>query len=434
MDPTRYDGGHKAIAQGELELPRPWIKKYEFNVEVLDIIVGGTSAIDAGFGFSIQSHEQAEKYLRGYGFNFENPIEQAELSGHYHEALNFIRKNFLQPDNPEGLKLDVPRRLLELTDVRDLFLMASHAFPGQTSDTSGHQLRQWACSILKVMHTIAHIDQDIRTSTFSDVQKQIFDRFYKHIHRDSDDKLFLGEKAEDPFKVHLVAFETKPKKSRDSILVKLLHKPENVAEDIFDRVGVRFITQSKIDALRVVKYLKEHRIIMPPNIKPSRSRNTLINVQELKAKSAEMIANIESSDMDETTFVQTLEATAGETSKDGKNAHTSEFYRAIQFTCRQLIKLKSPLYDQIKEAKAFSKDKTLPEDLIKALERIEIKYLPREVRFFYPFEIQVVDRQSAIENEKGKSAHSEYKKSQIQTAMTRVMGSLASGPGGVNPV
>ena len=92
------------------------------------------------------------------------------------------------------------------------------------------------------------------------------------------------------------------------------------------------------------------------------------------------------------------------------------------------------VYDQIKEAKAFSKDKTLPEDLIKALERIEIKYLPREVRFFYPFEIQVVDRQSAIENEKGKSAHSEYKKSQIQTAMTRVMGSLANGPGGVNPV
>ena len=50
--------------------------------------------------------------------------------------------------------------------------------------------------------------------------------------------------------------------------------------------------------------------------------------------------------------------------------------------------------------------------------------IAREIRFFYPFEVQLMDRQSYDENERGRSAHSEYKKSQIQTAMRRVMGNL----------
>ena len=54
-----------------------------------------------------------------------------------------------------------------------------------------------------------------------------------------------------------------------------------------------------------------------------------------------------------------------------------------------------------------------------------MKYLQREVRFFYPFEVQVVDQHSNEENEKGRSAHSEYKRAQVQTALRRVMGSLA---------
>src|SRR3954454_4063 len=152
--------------------------------------------------------------------------------------------------------------------------MVSLNYTGQTSDTYGQALRNWACSLLKVMHTIAHIDKDVRTPYFTDIQKQIFDRFYKLIHRDSEAQLFLGERTDDPLRIDLVAFETKPKKSRDSIILKLLHKPENVAEDIFDRVGIRFTTHTRLGALRVVKSLKDKMIVMPPNIKPSRSRNT----------------------------------------------------------------------------------------------------------------------------------------------------------------
>ena len=411
--------------------------KYDFRWDVLDVIVHGKSSIDATTGFQIQSSAEADRFIESYGYHLENPIENAEVLGNFHEAINFVRKYFLQPDNPNGLKLEIPRKILELSDVRDLFLMASLQYPAQQADTQGHLLRSWACALLKVMHTIAHIDKDLRSPYFSDIQQQIFDRFYKVIHRDPAGRLYLGEKDDDPLRVDLVVFETKPKKSRDSIILKLLHKPENVAEDIFDRVGIRFITHTPVDALRVIKYLKDKMIVMPPNIKPSRSRNTLIDMERFQERLRGLLARADRGEIDEAGLTAELNACILQGSDNKENPHSSEFYRAIQFTCRQLIKLQNPLYNELRELKQIAKSNaqaggaaSAPDTdsrlsaMLASLDRIDLKYVQREVRFFYPYEVQVMDRQSAEENEKGRSAHSEYKKAQIQTALRRVMGSL----------
>ncbi|MGZ3708732.1 MAG: TIGR04552 family protein [Bdellovibrionota bacterium] len=275
------------------------------------------------------------------------------------------------------------------------------------------------------MHTIAHVDKDLRTPYFSDIQKQIFDRFYRLIHRDADGALYLGERDDDPQRVNLVAFETKPKKARDSIILKLLHKPENVAEDIFDRVGIRLITETPLGALRVIKVLKDRMVVMPPNIKPSRSRNTLVDLDDFRAQLGDLLARAERDEFDEQQLLRQLEPAAHVPAVNPENPHSSEFYRAIQFTCRQLIKLRNPLYEEIKEIKGQAKGKSIPEELARAIDRVDFKNVQREIRFFYPFEVQVVDVKSNEENEKGRSAHSEYKKAQLQTALKRVMGSLA---------
>jgi uncharacterized protein (TIGR04562 family) len=398
--------------------------KYDFRADVLDVIISGKSTIDSPTAFQVLNMEEANLFIQSYGYDLENPIEKAEILGNYHEALNFIRKNFLHPENPDGLRLEIPRKILELTDVRELFLMVSLNYPGQNADTQGHALRNWACSLLKVMHTIAHIDKDVRTPYFADIQTQIFDRFYKLIHRDPEGQLYLGEKDDDPARVNLVAFETKPKKSRDSIILKLLHKPENVAEDIFDRVGIRFITPSLLDALRVVKYLKDKMVIMPPNIKPSRSRNTLIQIDDFRAKLADLLPRADRQEISEKDLLVQLENAVHPPTVNPDNPHSSEFYRAIQFTCRQLIKLQNPLYVDLKELKNSVKAKPIDDDLLKTIDRINLKHIQREIRFFYPFEVQVVDKLSSEENERGRSAHSQYKRAQVITALNRVMGSL----------
>jgi uncharacterized protein (TIGR04562 family) len=396
--------------------------KYDLHWDVLDVIISGKSTIDALHGFQLQNMDEADRFLQSYGYDLDDPIERAEVMGNFHEALNFVRKHFLQPENPDGLKLEIPRKIMELSDIRELFLMASMAHPGQTHDAGGQTLRNWACTLLKVMHTIAHIDKDLRSSYFSDIQQQIFDRFYKVIHRTPDGQLFLGESESDPLRVDLIAFETKPKKSRDSTILKLLHKPENVAEDIFDRVGIRFVTITRLGALRVVKYLKDKMIIMPPNIKPSRSRNTLIDLDVFRTQLGDGLARAELGQLDEAGLLEELHGACVPPMVNPDNPHSSEFYRAIQFTSRQLIKLKNPLYEDVRELKALVRQKGAQEDLAKTVDRIDLKYVQREIRFFYPFEVQVVDSRSAEENEKGRSAHSEYKKAQVQTALKRVMG------------
>jgi uncharacterized protein (TIGR04562 family) len=398
--------------------------KYDFRWDVLDVIVSGKSSLDSLHGFQIASVDEADRFIQSYGYDLDNPIERAEIMGCFHEALNFVRTHFLQPENPDGLKLEIPRKILELADVRELFLMASLTHPGQSDEATGQALRRWACSLLKIMHTIAHIDKDLRSSYFSDIQQQIFDRFYKLIHRTDSGQLYIGEGEADPLRVDLVAFETKPKKSRESTLLKLLHKPENVAEDIFDRVGIRFVTVTRLGALRVVKALNDKRVVMPPNIKPSRSRNTLVDLDAFRQGLDEATARFEGGAPNEEGFAEALHSACVPPAVSQDNPHSSEFYRAIQFTARQLIKLKNPVYNDVRELKALVKQKGAQEELAKLVDRLDLKYLTKEIRFFYPFEVQVVDIKSAEENERGRSAHSAYKKAQVQTALKRVMGAF----------
>jgi uncharacterized protein (TIGR04562 family) len=401
-------------------------KQNDFRWDVFDIIIGGKSSIDSREGFSVANADDADRFLLSYGFDLSNPIESAEALGHFHEAVNFIRRYFIAPENPEGLRIEIPRKILELTNVRDLFLFASYNAPGQQRDSSGMQLKNWSCSVLKVMHTIAHVDQDLRVGYFADIQKQILDRFYRLTHRDENGALYFGHGPEDDAKIPLMEFQTKPKKSRDSTLLKLLHKPENVAEDIFDRVGIRFVTTKAIDALRMVKYLKDQMVVMPPNIKPSRSRNTLIDLDSFRTELTTALQRLDAGEYSETQAQAAIEAAARPPIVSPDNPHTSEFYRSIQFTCRQLIKLRNPLYADLKELKAAAKkDMSCSEDISKLVDKIDLKNLQRDVRFFYPYEIQVVDIQNHEQNERGRSAHSEYKKAQLQTAMRRVMGALA---------
>ncbi len=400
-------------------------RQYDFRWDVLDIIIGGKSSIDSHEGFQVTTYEDADRFLMSYGFDISNPIEAAECIGHFHEALNFIRRYFLAPENPDGLILEIPRKILELTNIQDLFLYASFAAPGQQRDTYGIFLKNWSCSILKIMHTITHIDQDLRVGYFAEIQKQILDRFYRLIQRDEHGALYFGQGPDDPGKIPLIEFQTKPKKSRDSTLLKLLHKPENVADDIFDRVGIRFVTTKAIDALRMVDYLKEQMVVMPPNIKPSRSRNTLIDLESFRTALTEAVRALDSGEMTEEMFQKVVEDAARPPVVAPDNPHSSEFYRSIQFTCRQLIKLRNPLYADLKELKAVARKDTSGEDVPKMVDKLDLKNLQRDIRFFYPYEVQVVDIHSHEQNEQGRSSHSDYKKAQLQTAMRRVMGALA---------
>lgn len=393
-----------------------YLESYLFNWETLHVVCSGKSSLDAkNYLTEMWGGDQAYDFLMGYGFDLKNPVESAELFGNFHEALQFIKRYFLKEGNPEGLELSVPSFLYAITDISELFLMAM----GHGKNKVSLEDALWAGVILKVMHTILHADKDLRYRYYSVIQQQIFDRFYKYVVRDENNQLMMKNEA--GFTIPLVDFQTKAKKTRESILIKLLHKQENVAEELFDRIGVRFVTESKLDAVRVIRFLVANYVVMINNIKPSRSQNTLVDMDLLKRKMYPLLKSTLRETWGEERFHQELSKLVDTCvpKAAGTNKHSSHEYRAIHFTGRQLIKYRNPFMGQFSEVrKASLSDPENP--LAKQILALDTSPIARDVRFFYPFEVQITDRESHLKNTQGEASHEEYKKSQVKSAMRRI--------------
>jgi uncharacterized protein (TIGR04562 family) len=404
-------------------MERPsFLSKYLFDWESMDVIVGGQSALDSkNFVKSLNDSSEVIDFLKGYGLDISDPVSRAELFGSFQEALQFIKRYFLKEGGADGLDLSIPNSIYMITDVEQLFLMATSQSKYEKSD------RQWAEIVLKVMHTILHVDKDLRSNYFNVIQTQIFDRIYKHIYRE-DNKLQLGESDN---AIELIDFEAKSKKTRESVVIKLLHKAENVAEELFDRVGVRFVTKNRFDVLRVVRFLIEQNVVIPHNIKPSRSVNTMVDLGMFKKRYQKTLRRAIRESLPEEKFLSLLEqeilnCSFGQSSEDERNTHRSSDYQSIQFTCRQLIRYKNPFISEFTEvrrlAKSFHEEKE--NELSKKILALDMSLISRDIRFFYPYEIQIVDEQAHITNTEGDASHQEYKKSQLQSAMKRLFAPL----------
>jgi uncharacterized protein (TIGR04562 family) len=394
-----------------------YLSEYGFNWETLDVVCSGKSSLDAtNYLTELSNKDQVSNFLYGYGFDITDPVESAELFGIFQEAIQFIKRYFLKEGNPDGLDLRVPNYLFSITNISELFLAAT----GHSSFKLKMDEQLWAGVVLKVMHTLLHTDKDLRYRYYSTIQQQIFDRFYKFIHRDEENRLFL--KSEQGISIPLQDFQTKAKKTRDSIVIKLLHKQENVAEELFDRIGVRLITHNKLDALRVIKFLHRNHVIMINNIKPSRSQNTLVDLGMLRIKIYSLYKDAIRNQMAEEIFYEKLNAliemcTPVKVQQDNK--HTFNEYRAIHFTGRQLIKYRNPFmasFNEVRKQALSNKENPLSQSLL----HLDTSAISRDIRFFYPFEVQITDIASHIKNSKGEASHAEYKKSQLKSAMKRI--------------
>lgn len=405
-------------------MPRPdYLKNYRFNFETFDIMASGTSSLDArNYLSAFSARADALNFLNGYGYDLEDPIQNAEMFGNFQEAMQFIKRYFLKEGNPEGLDYNIPNVFYTITDVSELLLIATKKMDEKVTDEESI----WASIILKVMHTILHLDKDIRYQYFTTIQTQIFDRFYRYLVRE-DNQLYM-ENEDKSLKIPIVEFETKSKKSRESIIIKLLHKKENVAEELFDRIGIRFVTKNKVDCLRLMNFLHQHYIIIVNNIKPSRSQNSLINLETFKVAHRKLTKDVLRENISEAQYLERLDAIAEQSGRDfvTDNDHTSKNYAAIHFTCRQLIKYRNPFYREFLTVKKFAKKTDKESEITKKLLSIDTSSIARDIRFFYPYEVQITDEKSHKENSYGKASHGEYKKSQLVSAMHRLFKDLLS--------
>ncbi|NVJ59475.1 MAG: TIGR04552 family protein [Gammaproteobacteria bacterium] len=328
----------------------------------IKIALEGRSFIDIK-RIHIDDFDEANDFLNSYGFDMDDPNDRSELFDLKQEAQLLIEEELLKPSEK------IPDKILDISDVRQLLLDASQPRLRQHA--------QWCGGLLKVIHTLAHSYSYLNDVYHRAIREQILQRFQPHI-KETANGVELGD-------VELVKFEMRPEKTRRSVAMKLLHKAENVSADIFDWIGIRFITKSKAQVLDVLAYLRNHYLIAYANLKPSRTRNTLLDLDWLKmqTRAGHSIEQIK----------QTIEsqpypslATAA-----SDNPFSSIAYHSIQFTCRQ---------------------------------RIKIEQSSQSLRFFFPFEIQIMDKVSYDNVRQGLASHAAYKERQRQLIRQRVLAFL----------
>jgi len=358
-----------------------------FPYELIDVVLSNKSFIDIN-RLSIETYEEAHDYLKNYGYDLDNPSHAEQVRSILGEAKSFIQTYLLE--DPEGLTptLVMPPAIMWEDDARNFLVMASEKTRSIT--------QRWACAVLRVAHTITHAENDLAKYFFQGITKQIFSRFMAHLHVTNKNEYYLGRGRN---QIRLKLFEMKSEKTKESLIMKLLHKRENVTADVFDRIGVRIVTNDKLDVLLVLKYLAENHVIAFANIKPSRTRNNLIDINRflegLVRFREEDISGWSEEEVRE--FFKPYLVFDREKAREQEdiirenNPYSSTQYTSIQLTARQLITIQDP----------FS---------------INTSY-----KFFFPFEIQILDHDSFVESRTGRASHDEYKKSQIISVRRRVL-------------
>lgn len=388
---------------------------------VLDVLIGGQSSIDMP-EMRVPTMEEASAFIKAYGYDTADPGDQRMMHGVLIEALSLIEKKLLTPKEwNRGIR--PPEEIIFCDDPRQLLVWAS----GQ--DPTDRLRRAWACAVLRVMHTIAHIEGVNRLLDVETAREQIFARFQPYVFRDESRRLWIGDQTT---KVELSHVEWKEFKSRNSIILKLLHKRDNVAETIFDFIGVRIVTKRLADVMMVVKFLRQFHMVVFPNAFPSRARNNLIDVKRFRTQLEtlrDMLTAGSISPEEFDTMVGRLTAAIPQEQVAPTNPHSAASYRSIQLTGRQLIKLRNPEFGWLDKLKSAAIDTGgMPKETARVL--AELRFLVdgwhavktnQEISAFFPFEVQILDQESHAQALIGDANHDRYKTSQIRAARKRVL-------------
>lgn len=364
-------------------------RRFHFERQILESVVGGVSALDIP-RLNITSEDEARQFIAAYGYDLEDELHRDQLWTSHRRAVALIKDQLLEEGESVPEELYDPGRL---TDLTQLLMIASNR------DPAAKELQKWACAILRVMHVYVHLRSDLFSAFSDDIQNQILKSFQDAI---SDDpaagSVWLGRTA-DFEGIRLHKFEVKPFKTASSSVIKLLARPEKVALTLLDKLGVRFVTRTVYDSFRVIRFLIDRHIVSYPHIIPDQSNNTLFPLNVFCEVMDELAKDPQAQELEGAQIEERLLKRLEEARERAEyNQKTNEFsgkeYRFVKFINRKLITV------------------TVGENEKR-----------QRFRFFYPYEIQVMDYNTYVANLSGPMAHDEYKARQRRRARERVLSS-----------
>jgi uncharacterized protein (TIGR04562 family) len=376
--------------------------KFSLNWDYLNAITGGVSAIDLG-SLALRNLHDAREFAREYGLNLELPATAGIIARAHREAIEYITTTFLEP----GQAQLIPREVRDPEDPLQLLVYASQR--AQHADL----MRLWSCAVLKVMHGIFYIDNNLELRHFNTIREQVFASLDEVIHEDDGHHFFLtdGEVC-----LPLLHFEKKSNKGRNSILLKLLQKAAYLAADIYDHLGIRLIFNTRFECLLALRSLQRAHLLSVTNVDSQRTRNTLLDLAAAKQVFVKYRAVLERADCYPVELLEQMDRELLAISQDqnrSDNPHSGSGFNSLQVTIRKMIHLQS---DTVPDARiAEHSYHGTPDEMLHGQDS-------NEIGFFFEYEIQLMDKASHERSRSGPASHEAYKKRQVDTARARVFG------------
>lgn len=325
------------------------------ELESVRLILRGDSVIDWQ-RLHMGDEAEARRFLETLEFRPEEPADRARLEAIKNEAIAYLRRHFEFP---------IPKPV-ERASVEEMMLLASG---------KGHR-QVCACTILKAMHIIHHLDGRELLFSIPMADQDVFHLVEEKVYRVIGGMLAAG--------FPITEF-VGGRKNKDSLYTKLLSKADTNAAAIYDKLRFRIVTRSADDILPVLLYLSER--LLPFNyVVPSESINTIFHFRSYCETKPHLAA-----------LLRSMQAGADDAFTPSDNAFSAENYRVIHFVVDLPVRLPADIMEMAPPA-AWALGPII----------------------FVLCEFQIIDRETEAANELGDASHAKYKERQKQAVMRRL--------------
>ena len=344
------------------------------DLEAVQMLLRGGSVID-WHRLNFATEAEAREAVAAQEFHLDDPADMARIEAVKNSAISYLRRNFDFP---------IPKPVAQL-DLVGLLMLASG---------KGHR-QLCACTILKLMHIIHHLEARELLFMLPVSDQQIFHLVEEKVYRVIGGMLARG--------FPILEF-IGGRKNKDSLYTKLLSKQEVLAAQIYDKVRFRIVTRSPDDIFPTLNYLTRH--IFPFNyVIPGQSTNTLLHFRSYCDANPRLRTLLPDVQMP-------LEAEDLLSKLD--NRFTASSYRVTHFVVDMPLRVSRELLAEAPPA-AWALGPVV----------------------FAQTEFQVIDRETEQGNELGEASHSAYKDRQKDAVMRRLkLGAAAPArrePGRTSP-
>jgi uncharacterized protein (TIGR04552 family) len=327
------------------------------DLEGVRVLLRGGSVID-WHRLNFASEREAREFAAAQEFRLDDPADVARIEAVRDAAISYLRRNFDFP---------VPKPVAQL-DLVGLLMLASG---------TGHR-QLCACTILKLMHIIHHLEARELLFMLPVSDQEIFHLVEEKVYRVIGGMLARG--------FPILEF-IGGRKNKDSLYTKLLSKREVLAAQIYDKVRFRIVTRTPDDIFPTLNYLMRH--VFPFNyVIPGQSTNTLLHFRSYSESNPHLRALLPRLQMPLET--EDLQSTLD-------NRFTASSYRVTHFVVDMPLRVPPALLEQAPAG-------------ARALGSV----------VFAQTEFQVIDRETEQSNELGEASHSAYKERQKGAVMRRL--------------